>query len=29
VIVDKPVGTVLWKYQEARKKMKELMKDAI
>ncbi len=28
VIVDKPVGTVLWKYQEARKKMKELMKDA-
>ena len=29
VIVDKPVGTVLWKYQEARKKMKELIKDAI
>jgi RNA polymerase sigma-70 factor (ECF subfamily) len=29
VIVNKPVGTVLWKYQEARKKMKELMKDAI
>lgn len=29
VIVDKPVGTVLWKYQEARKKMKELMKDAV
>jgi RNA polymerase sigma-70 factor (ECF subfamily) len=29
VIVDKPVGTVLWKYQEARKKMKEFMKDAI
>ncbi|MGB1097362.1 MAG: RNA polymerase sigma factor [Acholeplasmataceae bacterium] len=29
VIVDKPVGTVLWKYQEARKKMKELIKDAV
>ncbi|HBD74279.1 MAG TPA: hypothetical protein DC003_01810 [Acholeplasmataceae bacterium] len=29
LIVDKPVGTVLWKYQEARKKMKELIKDAI
>ncbi len=28
-ILDKPVGTVLWKYQEARKKMKELMKDEI
>ncbi len=29
VIVDKPLGTVLWKYQEARKKMKELIKDAV